>query len=438
MKRRQFILDASGAMGSLVPMVGWGAVRPCPPTSVGVVGGGQVSTSCSPIDAASDWLSRVSGTGVVWAHDFRSDSEVSQFRWTGNGPPDGWYGNDPSASGTSSANCRRGSDHPTSTGGCLEINIPSGGQCGTNWWRPFSAFGATVNGQTSSDPGANGTLPRRSWNSADQDANAKFFTGYYGHPDYQSMFPTWPHSSVQSVATNYTVAQSSVWDGTDFYLQFRVKITAGRTNTSNPSGKLVMLSTTRKSNPGQEIVLRSTSDMRFQFYTSNGNYENSFLTDPQGAPTNQSAAQPGYHTASCQYNGDRSGCWNFVADEWCTVLLHITPGRAGNPGWADWPVSTDTLVPSLQSQLGGANANTGIEAWVARQGETSYTKIWNKIDYVWLFGSDGNPHPPAFNGVLFNGFMNGDGTAGANSVQGWQQRFAQIIFSKQFIPCPQV
>jgi len=374
---------------------------------------------------------------VVWFHDFVTNSEVDQFRWTGG------YGNDPSSIAPNSANCRRNaSDHPTGTGGCLEINIPTGGQAGSNWWRPLSALaaGTSGNGRGVPDPADANSLPIRTYNASSPSMYERFSTGYYGHPDYQAAYPTWPHPSVSSVANNYTGPQSNVWDGDEFFVQFRVKMTSGRSNPLNPGGKLLFISNTYRSNPANEIVLRSSPDYRFDMYTNNGGSDaNAFLTDLQGQAGNPSYLQPGYSQANCRiFNNtvDRSGCWSFAPNVWHTVLMKIKPGLVGNPGWSN-AETIDTLSPRLASQIGGANANTGITVWVARQGESTYTKIWDKQDYVFAYGVNGNPHPPAFNALICSGFMNA-ATAGSNAVEGWQHRYAQIICSKQFIACPRV
>lgn len=386
--------------------------------------------------SVSDWGARSTKPGVVWAHNFDTDAEVNAFRFTGG------YGNDPTSVHPNSANVRRiTTDHPDGSGGVLEINIPAGGQASSNWWRPLSAIAAGNNGKATADPGAGGTLSRRAWTATDPSMYEKFSTGYYGHPSMQTAYPAWPAPGITSNITAYGGAQSGIWDGNEFYLQFRVKMTSGRTNPANPSGKLLFLSNTYRSNPANEIVLRSNANMIFDLYTSNGNYPNSFLTDPQGATDVLDEKQPGYNAATCtayaaQFGGNQTGCFYFTPDQWCTVLIRLKPGTPGNPGWNTYPVTNDNLSPALASQLGGSNANTSIEVWVAPQGQAHYTKIWSKPDYVFAYGVDGNPHPPAFNAIIASAFMNGDGTAGADAVTGFQQRYSQFIFSRDFIPPP--
>lgn len=78
MKRREFLKTTVGLTGSLVP--GFAAARPCPPPALNVSGGNATQSTCIAAgDLESDWLARSKSTGVVWAHDFRSDAEVDNF-----------------------------------------------------------------------------------------------------------------------------------------------------------------------------------------------------------------------------------------------------------------------------------------------------------------------------------------------------------------------
>jgi hypothetical protein len=80
MKRREFLKSTAGLAGSLVPGLAVCSARPCPPSSFGIRGSEDLQTPClAPGDQEADWLARSRGAGVVWAHDFRSDAEVSNF-----------------------------------------------------------------------------------------------------------------------------------------------------------------------------------------------------------------------------------------------------------------------------------------------------------------------------------------------------------------------
>lgn len=413
MKRRDFLLRSASGAAALFPVLASGQKKPCAPSPIIVSDGTSAITACVNVTAEADWIARSTGAGVVWAHDFRSPAEVDQFRWQGA------IGNVPILA-NSDGNCRHITTDGITGGGCLEINIPTGGVSRAGWWRPMSAIRAGDNGKSTDDAAVGGTLPRRAWNSANTNQNYSFRTGYYGHSDYHAQYPTWQ-------------SQSNVWDGTDFYLQFRVKIPASRWAPEypyNPYGKLMFIDVTGETSDG-EIVIQSSDAGQgywyktspFRMYTSRGSLPNSFISDPQGAPQG-ATLQPKSPWASTCLIGQPTNvvdkCWEWPADEWVTVLIHVIPGH-NNPGMAyesnlnNWP-----------------NKDFGIQVWVARLGQTSYTKLFEKFNLAWWFAADLHPLG-SFNSICPSGYMNN-----VAAIAGWFHRYDQIIFSQQFIPCPQV
>lgn len=378
---------------------------------------------------AASWADRSSASGVVWAHNFDTATEVDQFRWQGG------IGNVTNIA-SSDGNCRW-VDDGFDGGGCCEINIPTGGTCASGWWRPLSALFAGDNGKATDDPAANGTLIRRSFEPAGNvNATYNFMGGYYGHSSYHALYPTWTRQSVE---------YSNIWDGTEYYLQFRCKISASRFNIDNPAGKLVFLDLTSGLTGTSlgEIVLRSeptyswvtpgetTSLFRpYGMFGDGRSFGAGELTNPQGGPDG-GALQPGYNEATCKIGtGTVSGCWYWPADEWVTVMVHVKPGRH-SPG-----PYTPTVPPGWWSDPLKAFREFQLEIYVARAGETEYTLIHSKSDYAWLYGDGNNVgdfafHPPSHNSVALSGYMNG-----VNAEEGWYHRFAQVILSKQFIPPP--
>jgi len=118
MKRRDFLAASAGLAGSVLPVLSRAQTRPCPPSPVSVDGGQGSTTVCIQGDAEADWQERISGAGVVWFHDFRTDDEVNNFRWT----PGYGNGNDPLAVGSAYAKyVRRITTDGITGGGCLEI-----------------------------------------------------------------------------------------------------------------------------------------------------------------------------------------------------------------------------------------------------------------------------------------------------------------------------
>ena len=155
MKRRDFLAASAGLAGSVLPVLSRAQTRPCPPSPVSVDGGQGSTTVCIQGDAEADWQERISGAGVVWFHDFRTDDEVNNFRWT----PGYGNGNDPLAVGSAYAKyVRRITTDGITGGGCLEIFRQAGSNDGSDWWRPFSPLPLVVpptngeKGRHQSDP----------------------------------------------------------------------------------------------------------------------------------------------------------------------------------------------------------------------------------------------------------------------------------------------
>lgn len=478
MKRRDFLSSSAGLAGALLPAFGWAQARPCPPNTFGVGGGTSVNTSCSVGDAEADWLARSTAAGVLWAHDFRYQEEVTQFRegapnWVttdgiGNGKcveclvpkglPDGFhyvYYDSVSGwevrDGTTMSQPSYGQSNADWVWRASGYYGSKGGIVSAGWWRPFSPLNAGGNGLPTPDRAANDTVPLRTWapGSNVSGYNYNWKGGYFGHPSVQNSNPTWGG-----------LTQAQTWLGHDFYLQFRVKLGRWRNGDTGlpptgaakalqlaryPAGKLVFIGTTGTT-PLHEIVIRSqpieprqmTSGARFEMYTGQGYSINLTknksiqgktveVLQPGGAYENSSSLaetcyfEPNYLIANGQSEGY---CWYWPVEEWVTVLVHVIPGRH-NSSW---------------NGSGAVYKDTGVEVWAARQGETSYTKIVGvgaaavsaNEAFPFVFDTAGL-HPAAWNAFLPTNYMNN-----APSLKAFYQRFTQVILSKQFIPCPQV
>jgi hypothetical protein len=361
MKRRDFLIKS--AAGVLVPAAYADAQTPCPPPTLGVEGGTSANTTCaSSVDAEADWQSRISGPGVVWYHDFRSDAEVNAFRWT-NGYQSG---NDPLAKGSGATNVHRLATDGIGGGSCMEILHPAGSRDGMHWWRPFSPFAAGGNGRTSNDPAANGTIPLRTWNATDGgNQTATYGNGWY---------------------------QPSGGDGNEFWLQMRVKRDPRRFTGANQGiqdvGKFTFLTVCQLSLSDQEIVTYSGS-RTFRMY---GGWQ---IFEPldQG-PGGDGSQQP----------GGSSTLWQWAIDgTWDTIMYHFRPGRAG---------ANETLI-----EVSGAHA-----------GQKSFTTFWQQTTRIASYDpGDG------WQALICTTYNNG-----TNFPSAFFERWTQIIFSKQPIPCPQV
>jgi len=357
MKRREFLVGTA-TVASALPVMSLAESQPCPPSPVTAVGGTTANTSCAgAADAEADWKARTSGAGVVWFHDFRNAAEVDNFRWRGG------QGDDPKNTGDGSV--RWISSDGITGGGCLEIYTAANSEAGCVWWRPLSPLTGSGNGRAQNDPGAGGTISVQSYspnpNSGGSNINSWGSRGLYGHPSYHSQ---------------------GGFDGAEYYLQMRVKISASRFSKGNPeAGKLLYLSHTYRSLTSQEIVTQNNINRDFMAYRS-------------GSPP----LEP-----SKQYGSELSGYWQWPSDEWVTVLYHIVPGR-------------------------NRVAETVFQVWVARAGAKNYTKIWDTRVVPLEYDYDNGQ-----NALILSSYMNG-----VRSPVAWYTRFDQIIFSKQFIPCPQV
>jgi hypothetical protein len=394
MQRRDFLYASSILAGAVVPSLLRAQTRPCPPSRLDVEGGQGASTACVQGDAEADWQARISGAGVVWFHDFRADDEVNNFRWT----PGYRGGNDPLAVGSANAKfVRRITTDGVTGGGCMEIVRPAGSQDGSVWWRPFSPIrGGTASGNGrgfgNDDPGANRTLPVQS----------------YAATDGGSQISSWGDRGF------YGTSGPGPFDGTDYYLQVRVKMDPNRIAGGNGSidvGKLFYFTRHDRSATAQEIVVFSGHSLSQQNYFSMYRTVGPPLAgDPPGVGGH--GDQPGTQFGSvgdkiCRFDnsdGRLANCWHWPAGQWATVMWHIRNGSNGG---------NDTLV----------------EVWVAGPGQKQYTKIWQQPGVDLPFDAG----PAGHNALICSIYHNG-----TSMPTQFYHRYDQIIFSKQMIPCPQV
>jgi hypothetical protein len=382
MKRRDFL--AKSAAGIILPLAGRALAAPCPPPSFSIQGGTSATTLCgsSASDAEADWLLRSTGPGVVWFHDFRSAAEVNAFRWSlGRGS-----GNDPSNLQRPNTCIWQQGDGIASPG-CLELFHAAGSAHseGTHWYRPYAPLTAPGNGKTANDPAANGTVPVRSYSptSGGGEIGAMDF-GWYGHSSYAN-------------------ADTTHFDGTEYWLQYRTKRDPARVsggNQANQVGKhLYIASTFQGGLSAQEYVIWSNGggpNNQRSLAGTNGLrvYKNQFNPlDGQGTPQDNTNHQPGGVTPM----------WLFNNGSWDTLMYHHRPGRL-----------------NVQEEL--------FEIYAAHAGETAFTLIWSQT-----IATDGFDQRNGYNAAIFSNYNNG-----FNFPQAYYERWDQIIFSKEFIPCPQV
>lgn len=295
-----------------------------------------------------DWQARISQPGVVWHHDFRLDSEIDAFRWTGG------VGNDPNDVGRPNTVRRITSDGIT--GGCLEIFRPAGSADGAVWWRPFSPIVGSGNGKGADDPGANGSISVESYAATQGGGEiAGWQPGYYGNTVYHSSHP-------------------GRFDGTEYYFQVRVKMDARRA-TELDGGKLFYFTRTDQSLTSQEIVTQSGQDGN----VSGRNFFNMYRSGSPALSSDDpgSENQVGNESGTCDWPAQINACWEW-SNDWDTLLYRVRPGLHSN---------NDTLV----------------QVYAAHPGESKYTRIWNQ-DNVDLPFAEIEGH----GAVIFSCYQNGE------------------------------
>lgn len=420
----------------------------------------QATTAAAGTSEAADFAKRAGGVSVIWAHNFASASEVNQFRYL-NG-----QGQDPA--GAFSQDTTWDPADGYGGGGALVITVRSNiGDADSSWWRPFGALGAgqpgpsggVGNGLTTPDPAANGTVRRHAtaWNSSDTTAAYRWQTDMYGNPADMAANPYWNEGGANGTAP--TSGPTNVWEGQDFWLQFDCKVSASRWTLGNVSGKLAFINTMGLTGT-QEILLRSiapgdpgnsplnfSTTQGFVMYTSQGKEGNSVVLQnfqgidyPAGKVIEGGPTSP--FTATCTIGNEHNpgACWEFPANQWFTLLIHVVPGRnndtfSGNGNLATWP-----------------NHDMLIEAWKWQTGDTDYVSIFQNDALAWDYwtspqsGGSGQTHytagdtgvttylAPGFNGWQPSGYMNANQQPA--SPVGFQQRFRSNILSKDYIPPP--
>ena len=266
--RRGFIKQSVAASSGLL-IANKGLAKACPPILAGTAGTTS-NPNCQP-DSEADWLARSTAPDVVWAHDFRSDSEVTYWLWLGG------FGDDPNRTQPKSRLLTRDTTDGITGGGCLKIERSAGGAEPAVWWRPFSPM--QESGRGVPDNGYRDGMPTIG------DPN----------PAGGSRIGRWGGG-------NWGPASTGSWDGDEFYLQFRLKLDPRRLADPLRGGKILYLTRTERSLVGQEIVLT---------YDGGSNNHN-FLIYKQGGVA--ISAAPG-----------RLEDW-YLSNDWVTYMFHVVPG----------------------------------------------------------------------------------------------------------------
>lgn len=370
---------------------------PAAASIIGVGGNGQKAqayhiTGISVADSeAADWAFRTSGTGVIWYHNFANASEVNAFRWVEA------YGQDPGDT-RDPGKCIWSSEGFGGGGSMKQIRLAGSTETQCNWWRPFAPLTGASNGRGADDPAANGTVTVRSMVAVQGQETIRNMGnfGYYGSATYSGQ---------------------GGFDGTEIFIQARVKMPSARISGGNASvegGKLFFLTNNRQAFSTQEIVTMSgfsdggsPAKNAFQMYRQGGqslpNDESPYLGfQPGGSVGIVGNGQANYADST------RANFWTWPGDKWTTILYHLVPGTSGG-------------------------SNTKIEVWAAECGETNYRRVWSQshANITFQGSGDATNGNSGYNALIFDTYVNG-----INMNPGFTNQVTQIIASKQWIPPP--
>jgi hypothetical protein len=336
-------------------------------------------------DAEADWLSRSTAAGVVWAHDFRTATEVDRFRWIS-----GYRGgNSPEGAGPNASALRQiTTDGIGSNQWCMELLGGVGD--GVSWWRPFSP--------QAGDRGASNLDVRR--------RPVRLFPNPTEGGDQTA---TWHFGNYATNKSPSYDNEGETKDGHDFWIQWRLKVDPKRRTirTATGSGKSIYITRTEASLTPQEInvQINDGSDYPIEMYTGGS----PSLQGSSNGPT-QNGYLRGEFTNWGRYGGPN---WITPYGVWDTFMIHVVPGHEND----DWNSNSF--------------ADNEIFMWAAHQGDAHWSQIWKRSNYRMDF-RDSLCNTNGWNALIASVYTGG--TASAN----WYHRYAQIIFSKQEIALPTV
>lgn len=365
-----------------------------------------IATYTDVLTPQIDWQSRISGTGVVWYHNFDAAAEVNQFRWSGGYQS----GNDPLSRGGNGADVQWISSGGADGGGFLRLYYPGGGVGGggSYWWRPMAPLNAASTGRGTADPAANSTLTLRPFTVFDGSG-----TMYnWAVPGSGPSNPGW-YGSLTDIAANPTK-----YDGNDFYYQVRIRRaqTPGAPPNSsgytNITGKSTWFTASYSTYTPMELVTYGQS-------VGNGDVVGVQSRHNVYRGDNFTSIGQGLSDQTATINNNTLG-WRYSGG-WDTLLYHVTPGTNGGTG-----ANRTRIEVWAQHDLTLFPAEAGL-----------MTKIWD-VTYVGAFNSGvqddtGNVAYPGWNAVICAIYHNGSPFTTA-----FQYDYDQIIFSKATIAAPRI
>jgi hypothetical protein len=341
----------------------------------------------------------------------------------------------------------------------------------SKWIRPFGAFPAGQNGKAAADIGITNATARktRTWTTTrNSNAHLNFREAYFGSKWYwdTATNPSAPYATWTSPQDG--IARTIAWEGDEFYLQFRVKLSAAR--LAQGRRKLVYLQCAATSGPGQlfiesgkqlynEVMVEGEKIPGISTY---GGAALSFCgggdgRQPAGGYLLSGTQTTGYPDAGVNYpfqtdypqmtysransSNGYGFCW--PADTWVTVLVHMKLGRdnaeAYHPagrGFSNWP----TPFPSASD----ASYRTTCEVKVHLQGWSDYRTLSSATNLTWFFGDLLEQlgylqyNPPGLSAAWITEYPNmyvGGGSKGPFTST-TEVQYTQVILSKNPIAVP--
>lgn len=301
----------------------------------------------------------------------------------------------------------------TYDGGATFTSRLAGSQAGSGgptWRRVFSALSGADNGKGVNDPAASGAVPVRSRKPDNPyyvpQRPALFGYGYYGHSDYLTdpRFNPWTPSAQKGGASYDDVARSGCWDGTEFYLQYRLWFDTINADPVGGGGGKVMMLQTETTVPQQLTTFVGYGGMSFwtpgtpefpfviaKYSTSGGSASMYVTEDPldrwpptsyqpnsydpvtgkswaETAKTISGLGASGYDTP------DSAPSFEVPFGVWVTYLIHMRPGRIWHDrvDIIDWNPVTETSINLIAQPVEWGTTNFEI------------TVSWCKPDFQWV------------------------------------------------------
>jgi hypothetical protein len=227
---------------------------------------------------------------------------------------------------------------------------PIGNDCDGGWARQLGAYRTGDNGKTVddyADPDSNG-VPQVAYRTRGASVNSRR-CGYYAHQFF--------HSHVKYSPS--FMGNTAVFDGTEFYLQFRFFISANRLTAGSPEQKLWFLDTMDGA-AGHQCVANGVDGFGPPDYIGTFGQKGQQLYDHEEGNTtykqpDTTISPPSEYPLLVEGDSEAVGR-RWPLGEWVTVLVHVKPGfpkdyqiphpNSQRDSAAELTVMTDEFTPT--------------------------------------------------------------------------------------------